>query len=156
MAVKQVILVRRVYPDGKGGTFKPRWGKLMAQVAHASMKVFFDRAKFFGPNRVVINGLSERNIEPCMMASLTPEMREWAEGLFTKIVLTVDSEENLLLALKMAEEAGLPCALITDAGLTEFNGKPTNTCIAIGPAKAADIDKITGPDPIGAIKTRLP
>ena len=152
MAVKQVILVRRVYPDGKGGTFKPRWGKLMAQVAHASMKVFFDR----GSVEVLRRSSRGSGYPGKLTVPLTPEMREWAEGLFTKIVLTVDSEENLLLALKMAEEAGLPCALITDAGLTEFNGKPTNTCIAIGPAKAADIDKITGPDPIGAIKTRLP
>ena len=33
--------------------------------------------------------------------------------------------------------------MIVDAGLTEFNGVPTKTCIAIGPANPDDIDEIT-------------
>jgi PTH2 family peptidyl-tRNA hydrolase len=31
-----------------------------------------------------------------------------------------------------------------DAGLTEFNGVPTKTCIAIGPNWSDEIDEITG------------
>ena len=34
--------------------------------------------------------------------------------------------------------------LITDAGLTEFNGVPTKTCLALGPDYPENIDPITG------------
>ena len=53
----------------------------------------------------------------------------------------------------VAQAAGLPCALIRDLGATEFHGVPTHTAIAIGPAEAAEIDRITGPD--GVIRTSL-
>jgi len=80
----------------------------------------------------------------------------WVEGLFIKIVLTVETEKDLLHAYELAQEAGLPCALVTDAGRTEFHGVPTNTTVAIGPAKAEAIDKITGTPPVGVVTTRLP
>jgi len=50
----------------------------------------------------------------------------------------------LLFIHSAAEIAGLPCSLIQDAGFTEFNGVPTYTAVAIGPAQATEIDKITG------------
>ena len=43
-----------------------------------------------------------------------------------------------------AKQDGIPCALIEDEGLTEFNGVKTKTCIAIGPWYADEIDQITG------------
>lgn len=43
--VKQVIVVRTKFPDGKGGTFGMRTGKLAAQVAHASLQVFVNFSK---------------------------------------------------------------------------------------------------------------
>ncbi len=42
------------------------------------------------------------------------------------------------------DEKGLVCSLIIDAGLTEFGGVPTRTCIAIGPNWSDEIDEITG------------
>jgi peptidyl-tRNA hydrolase, PTH2 family len=144
--VKQVIIFRR--------DLNMRKGKIAAQVAHASMKVFFDRGKI-----IDAGGWYEgtwRDQLPTLRVPLTLEMREWVEGLFTKIVLTVDSEDDLLRALILAQEAGLPTALITDAGKTEFHGVPTHTCIAIGPAQAEEIDKITGKEGVGVIPTRLP
>ena len=51
------------------------------------------------------------------------------------------------------QQAGLPTALITDGGRTEFHGVPTHTTVAIGPARADQIDQITGPD--GAVVTKL-
>ena len=41
------------------------------------------------------------------------------------------------------ERPDIPCVLITDRGLTEFNGIPTNTCIGIGPFWSKDIDVYT-------------
>ena len=45
---------------------------------------------------------------------------------------------------RKCDEAEIPNALITDAGLTEFHGVPTKTCLGIGPWESEEIDKITG------------
>jgi peptidyl-tRNA hydrolase, PTH2 family len=41
-------------------------------------------------------------------------------------------------------ELGLEGHLIADSGRTEFHGKPTRPCLAIGPDDAARIDQVTG------------
>ncbi len=43
-----------------------------------------------------------------------------------------------------AIEFGLEVHLITDSGRTEFHGRPTRTCLAIGPDDASKIDQVTG------------
>ena len=45
-------------------------------------------------------------------------------------------------------QQGTNIALITDAGMTEFHGVPTHTCLAIEPAFPQDIDPITGELPL--------
>lgn len=70
--------------------------------------------------------------------------REWLSGQFSKICVGVDDETELMMIHAEARHADLPVALITDSGRTEFHGVPTRTCLAIGPAPAADIDRITG------------
>ena len=68
----------------------------------------------------------------------------WSEGIFTKICVTVDSEEELLKVHTLAREAELPCSLVCDSGLTEFGGTSTFTAVGIGPDWSEEIDKITG------------
>ena len=131
--IKQIIVYRR--------DLKMRKGKIAAQAAHASMAVFFHRAT-----------VSEHDINTIHI-TMTPEMGEWFRTAFTKIVLSVEDEESLLQAYAAAQKRGLPCALITDSGRTEFHGKPTHTAVAIGPAMAEDIDVITGKD--GLVTTKL-
>jgi PTH2 family peptidyl-tRNA hydrolase len=75
---------------------------------------------------------------------MTHEMMEWAQGTFTKITCQVASEEELLAVHRAALAAGLPVALVQDAGKTEFHGVPTYTCLAVGPANAKDVDEVTG------------
>jgi len=134
MKIKQVIIMRMKYPDGKGGTFSPRKGKLIAQGAHASMKVFFD--KFNITPRFEKDGFTA-----CL--AISEEEKQWIEGSFTKICLSVDSEEELISIYNQAKSAGLLCSLIEDNGLTEFHGVKTKTAVAIGPANSDEIDKIT-------------
>jgi peptidyl-tRNA hydrolase, PTH2 family len=125
--IKQVICVRKDLRNINGQ--KIRTGKLCAQVAHASMKVFFDR-----------------KLVPCvstLMIPLTEEMEQWVNNEFTKICVGVNSEQELLDVHKAAVEKGLPCSLIQDAGHTEFK-EPTYTTVAIGPAKSELVDEITG------------
>lgn len=159
--IKQVIIVRT--------DLNMRKGKMCAQSAHASMKVFFDRMKFEGSNFY--------HYKDCI-TTFTHEMLEWMQGSFTKIVVGCNSEQELFDLQKQADEVGIVNAIILDNGNTEFkeicpvclgsgnkkiyfqfpekfgkcshcNGtgkinKPTYTALAIGPDDSVKIDKITG------------
>lgn len=148
--VKQILLYRR--------DLKMRKGKIGAQVAHASMAVFLRRR--VKTDRIAVQLPSDpqdqwREAESAstLVVPMTEDMVYWVTKGVKKIVLSVDDEEALLTAHRLAEEAGLPCALIRDAGHTEFGGVPTYTAVAIGPAKDQAIDAITGPE--GKVKTKL-
>lgn len=125
---KQVIVIRK--------DLNMRKGKMVAQGSHASMKVFFDR--------IYRCDLVEDKYNYGIAIRITPEMQEWVHGLFTKICVSVDSEQELMDVYNKAKAADLPCTLIEDAGLTEFAGKKTLTCCAIGPANEDKINLITG------------
>lgn len=112
---------------------KIRTGKLIAQGAHASMKAVLDLMS--DKNEKMILHLGQPGYEA---------MKDWIEGRFTKVCLSVNSEKEMLELYQKAKEKGLICSLITDAGLTEFGGVPTKTCIAIGPNWSNEIDEITG------------
>jgi PTH2 family peptidyl-tRNA hydrolase len=60
----------------------------------------------------------------------------------------VDSEEELLDIAKKAQEKGIMAAVITDAGMTEFHGVPTKTCLALEPLSAEVADELTGGLPL--------
>ena len=94
-----------------------RKGKMIAQGAHASMKVFFDKLR-------KNEGLSPKG-KHIEYSFLTDDIvSSWIDGLFTKICLSVESEAELLDLYKKAKAAKLNCSLIKDAGLTEFS-EPT-------------------------------
>lgn len=98
-----------------------RKGKMIAQGAHASLLVSIGME--FAKSRIFI---------------------EWVGSGMAKICVSVDSEEELDSIVKQAREVGIPCALVTDAGNTEFHGVPTKTCCAVGPGVEEEVDKITG------------
>lgn len=110
-----------------------RKGKMVAQGSHASLGVVL----LFQQELATVHSQA-------YSADVYHAYKAWITGTFTKICVSVSSEAELLEVFAKAESAGLPVKLITDAGLTEFNGVPTKTCLAIGPAWADDIDKITG------------
>jgi PTH2 family peptidyl-tRNA hydrolase len=128
--VKQVIVLRT--------DCNMRKGKMAAQAAHASMKVFIDRGILYDSGIPVAPYHNHELAVP-----LWPEAVEWLRGAFTKIVLGVDSEQGLRDLETAAKSAGLPCAIIVDNGATEFHGVQTPTALAIGPAEASKIDAIT-------------
>lgn len=128
MVTKQVLIWRTDLRNTKGQ--KVRTGKKVAQLAHASLKVFFDMIEYCDHGEMHIKGI-------------TPAMDNWINGLFTKICVSVDSEEELLNVYEHAKTEDIPCALIQDAGLTEFGGVSTYTAVAVGPDVAEEVDKIT-------------
>jgi PTH2 family peptidyl-tRNA hydrolase len=123
MKSKQVIVVRK--------DLNMRKGKMIAQGAHASMKAILD---------------SMIDIEEEKILYLEPgsPMTDWINGIFTKICVSVDSEEELLTIYNNAKTQGYNAALIQDVGLTEFGGIPTYTCCAIGPNWEDEVNSITG------------
>jgi PTH2 family peptidyl-tRNA hydrolase len=125
-SAKQVIVMRK--------DLNMRKGKMIAQGAHASLKVLVDAGGIESPERFAF--------------AMTPAMAAWLGGRFAKVAVSVDSEAALDDVVARARAAGLPCALIVDAGKTEFHGVPTKTCCAVGPGWTDEIDAITGSLPL--------
>jgi PTH2 family peptidyl-tRNA hydrolase len=121
--IKQVIVIRK--------DLRMRRGKECAQAAHASMAFITRRLSFPA-------GSAEAR------AVFSPPEITWLTTRFRKVTLQVDSEEERLAVYDRGADAGLVVHLITDAGLTEFGGEPTRTCLAIGPDYDSRIDAITG------------
>jgi PTH2 family peptidyl-tRNA hydrolase len=124
---KQVIVMRK--------DLGMRKGKMIAQGAHASLKALLQAG-----------GLDADGATYTI--ALTPPMTAWLTKKFTKVCVSVDSESALDAIVEQARAAGVPVALIVDAGQTEFKGVPTKTCCAVGPAWTEDVDAITGKLPL--------
>lgn len=123
--IKQVIVIRT--------NLNMHRGKEAAQASHASMKVFFDRMK-----------KNEKSEHQSYNTQFTPEMEAWMQGAFTKVVVGVETEDQIYQLAEQARQADIPYAIIIDNGITEFTGNKTTTALAIGPDEASKIDKITG------------
>jgi len=67
----------------------------------------------------------------------------WLDEGQCKIAVRVASEKELLELERRTKELQLPCALITDRGLTELP-PGTKTCLGIGPAPSEHVDEVTG------------
>ena len=138
---KQCIVVRGDLRNQKGE--KIRTGKIVAQACHASLGVVLDMFL-----RERYGGLCGN--DPCRITRLSLEVEngsdldKWLNGLFTKICVKCNSEAELDAIYLMAEERGIPCKMIVDAGLTEFGGVPTKTAVAIGPDWEDKINEVTG------------
>lgn len=92
-------------------------GKLAAQVAHAAIDAFLE-----APAKA---------------------QQRWLRDGMPKIVLRGDSEADLRQLLAAAHSAGLPAALIEDAGHTVVDAG-TVTCLGLGPADDDAINRLTG------------
>ena len=92
-------------------------GKLAAQVAHAALAAFLEAA---------------------------PKAKSaWLCAGMPKVVLKAADAAALLELEAKAQSAGMPVALIQDAGRTVVSAG-TVTCIGIGPATAAQLEPLTG------------
>ena len=119
---KQVIVMRK--------DLNMRRGKQIAQGCHASMKVILETQ------------ITRTNVGEIVLAPPQATL-EWLDGIFTKICVSVNSEAELDALYETARQLGIPCSMIVDSGLTEFNGVPTKTCIAIGPDYNERVDLVT-------------
>ncbi len=110
--IKQVIIIRK---DLGMGT-----GKTVAQGSHASLMSYLET----------------------LSTGHKDVAESWIEAGEKKIVLKVESEETLKKLYEGFRYKKIPCALVTDAGLTELP-PGTVTALGVGPWKSGEIDMLT-------------
>jgi PTH2 family peptidyl-tRNA hydrolase len=94
-------------------------GKLVAQGAHASLMSYFEAER---ADKAVV--------------------KKWLDAGEKKIVLKVSDEEALVKLFKAFQYKEVPCALVSDAGLTQLP-PGTKTALGIGPWISSEIDQFT-------------
>lgn len=132
---KQVIIIRK--------DLNMRKGKIAAQASHASM-AFLTKGMYWAS----INDGFEFSTVTIYDWREVEQIRQWLENSFRKICVYVNSQEELEAVHQKALDAGLISHLVTDNGATEFNGVPTMTCCAIGPAWDEKFEGITNHLPL--------
>ena len=135
---KMMIVMRR--------DLKMRKGKIAAQAGHAcidAVLMALNREGRLGDLEMTSGGmelkLTEKPVSP---------LSDWFMHGCAKICVYVDSEDALLDIAQKAEERGIMASVITDAGMTEFHGIPTKTCLALEPLPAEVADELTGSLPL--------
>lgn len=135
---KQMIVVRR--------DLKMRKGKIAAQAGHACVEAtLMALAK---ENRLTDFSLDGTELTFSDRGRAATPLSDWFEYGMAKICVYVDSEEELLEVHRKAQESGILSALIQDAGMTEFHGEATYTCLALEPLEKEKADAITGGMPL--------
>ncbi len=120
---KMVIVVRK--------DLNMRKGKLASQASHAAQEAILIR--------------DENNV-PSLKTS--PDVLAWLADEYKKVVVSVNSEAELLSLMEQARELGLNHHLVQDLGHTEFHGQKTYTALALGPAPALAVDALSGHLPL--------
>ncbi len=92
-------------------------GKISAMVAHASTEA--------------------------TLKSEDPKVKAWRKDGMKKVVLKVNSKEELLNVKKEADRNNLVTALIKDAGKTQVE-PGSITCLGIGPDSEEKLNSVTG------------
>jgi len=141
---KQMIVMRR--------DLKMRKGKIAAQAGHSCVEaVLMALAREHRLDQVRLATAEDGSPTWVYLDSDgTPHtaLSDWFDAGVAKVCVYVDSEEALLDIADQGRERGFAVALIRDAGLTEFHGEATYTCLAFEPLRAEDIDPITGELPL--------
>ena len=130
---KQMIVMRR--------DLKMRKGKIAAQAGHACVDA-------------VLKALAARGTtqgedgEPVFAAGDDSALAAWFSAGVAKVCVYVDGEEALLDVAEQGMDEGFVVSLVRDAGITEFHGEPTYTCLAFEPLFPEQVDPITGDLPL--------
>lgn len=142
---KQVIVVNKRLGMSKG--------KIGAQVAHAAMGVvlaehnaFSNKFEFLGTYDEWRNSkeIQDQTVWLALNTKANTNIAEWLLNSFAKVVLAVESNEELLALQEHARKLGLAEMLCIDNGTTHFNNVPTATCIAFAPTDADTNFELTG------------
>lgn len=136
--IKQIVVIRN--------DLKMRKGKIAAQSAHASMKFIVDQIQSSLLKQIENKTFEE--IDQDFLVRLNVDQIRWIVNSFTKIVVYVNSEQELKDLIEKAKEKGVVAKPIVDSGRTEFHGVPTLTCVSFGPNNIEILDELTGHLPL--------
>lgn len=125
---KQVIAVRK--------DLNMRKGKMIAQGGHAVQLAICPRPT----DEDIARGF--------MVVPLNEHNTAWFRENFKKVGCGAKDEAELIALYNHASELGIPCSMVTDHGITEFNGVHTITAVAVGPAHESLVDLVTGHLPL--------
>ncbi len=121
---KMVLIVRQDLEMGKG--------KIAAQCCHAAVGIY----------RGVLR--QELSKQSSLNKQFEQWLNQWEYNAEPKIALKINSEKDLLeLENKARTEFNLPTYIVVDAGRTQI-APMSKTVLAIGPAPADIIDKVSG------------
>ncbi len=95
-------------------------GKTVAQGAHASLMSYLETVK------------EHKDVAA-----------RWLRDGEKKIVLKIDDQEKMERLAAAFKYKGIPCALVSDAGLTQLP-RGTMTALGIGPWNGKELDLLTG------------
>lgn len=135
---KMMIVMRR--------DLKMRKGKIAAQAGHACIDVILmalSKEGRLNDFETTNDGIALRDTD-----KPTTPLSDWFKYGCAKICVYVDSEEELIDIAEKAKEKDIIVAVITDAGMTEFHGVPTKTCLAVESLPAEVADELTGNLPL--------
>lgn len=131
---KMMIVMRR--------DLKMRKGKIAAQAGHACIDAILmalSKEERINDFKMSDDGLVLKNTN-----KPNSPLSDWFAYGCAKVCVYLDSEEALLGIAEKAKEKGIIASVITDAGMTEFHGVPTKTCLALEPLPADVADELTG------------
>ena len=135
---KMMIVMRR--------DLKMRKGKIAAQAGHAAIEAILTALK--KEERLQDLVMTEEGMVLKTDDPHESPLCEWFHFGCAKICVYVDSEEELLAIAEKAKEKNIIAAVITDAGMTEFHGVPTKTCLALEPLPSDITNELTGHLPL--------
>lgn len=140
LTTKQIIVIRKDLMN----PFTEYVGKMIAQGSHSSLGVILS---------LMMNGLTLYDEPPTIKedgsydlvlnVKIGSDLDKWLRGIFTKVVVCVNSEKELLTIYNQAINKEIPVLLIEDNGLTKFHKQKTLTALALGPYNSFELDKIT-------------
>ena len=135
---KMMIVMRR--------DLKMRKGKIAAQAGHACIDAVLMALNKEG--RMNDFEMTDDGFNLKMTDKPVTPLSDWFLYGCAKVCVYVDSEEALLDIANKAKEREIIASVITDAGMTEFHGMPTKTCLALEPLPAKIADELTGNLPL--------
>ena len=135
---KMMIVMRR--------DLKMRKGKIAAQAGHACTEALL--MALIKEDRLNDLVMTDEGMMLNTEGKENTPLSDWFNYGCAKICVYVDSEEELLNIAAKAKEKSIIAAVITDAGMTEFHGEPTKTCLALEPLPSGIADELTGNLPL--------
>lgn len=133
---KQMIVVRR--------DLRMRKGKIAAQASHGCVEAVLMALAAHEGGEVTL----AEDGRPLFPPGDESPLAAWFGAGVAKVCVYVDGEEALLDLARQGREQGLIVALVRDAGITEFHGEPTYTCLAFEPLYPEQVDPLTGDLPL--------